>query len=40
MDVIQQFFLAEVWRLATQGMAPEVSSGLKAGILCRENKGT
>lgn len=39
LDVIQQLFLAEMWKLVTQGMALEVSSGLQAAILCRENKG-
>lgn len=39
LDVIQQLFLAEPWRLVIQEMALEVSSGLKAAILCRENKG-
>lgn len=28
-----------MWKLVTQRMALEVSSGLQAAILCRENKG-
>lgn len=35
LDVIQQLFLSERWRLVTQGTSLELSSSLKVAILCR-----